>query len=153
MNEVKLQLIFSVFVAVLLTILPLPLWAAPYRPQWVVMVVLFWTVYYPNSIGAWALFLVGLILDGLQVSLLGEHGFALVSTFVLMQLFVKRFKFYSIVLQALIVATMVLVYQFILLGTEISIGNYQASPLFLASALSSMICWPWLTLLYRVDKF
>ena len=71
-------LIGSTFiVAMMLLVLPLPDWVIWYRPAWVLMVLLFWLVIMPERIGIGAAWMVGLLLDLLTGTVLGQHAIVL----------------------------------------------------------------------------
>lgn len=64
---------FSIFVALLLNFLPFG--NAPWVPDWLLICLVFWTIYQPRRVGVvWAFFL-GLIMDIHSASLLGQHAF------------------------------------------------------------------------------
>jgi rod shape-determining protein MreD len=60
--------------ALLLTILPLPEWARPFRPQWVALVLIYWCIALPHRIGVGSAFISGIALDVLTGTLLGFHS-------------------------------------------------------------------------------
>ena len=64
-------IIISIVLALMLAIAPVPAWADAFRPDWVTMTLIYWTMNLPRSYGvgwAWA---IGLILDVAQGTLLG----------------------------------------------------------------------------------
>lgn len=68
---------FSILIAFILTIVPLPDWLVWYRPAWVLMVLVFWVLAEPYRFGIFAAFIVGLLLDLLTGTYLGMHAFTL----------------------------------------------------------------------------
>ncbi|MCW5587418.1 MAG: rod shape-determining protein MreD, partial [Chromatiales bacterium] len=44
----RLVIIVTLCIAMLLTILPMPDWARPFRPQWVTLVMLYWAIALPH---------------------------------------------------------------------------------------------------------
>ena len=69
----------SFLVALILTILPLPAWAGPYRPEWTLLVLIYWCMAIPQRVCIGVGWVVGILLDALRESLLGQNalGFAL----------------------------------------------------------------------------
>ncbi|MEY4762914.1 MAG: hypothetical protein RLZZ200_2770 [Pseudomonadota bacterium] len=67
----------TVFVALLLMLVPLPRFLSVLRPPLVALVILYWSTMSPRSGGILVGFLSGLLIDLLQGSLLGEHALAL----------------------------------------------------------------------------
>ena len=53
----------AVAVALMLTLVPLPLWAEVLRPEWVTLVLIYWCIALPQRIGVFTGWLAGLMLD------------------------------------------------------------------------------------------
>ena len=69
---------FSLVIAFLLSVLP---WSGTWllaRPDFVILVLLFWTLHEPRSIGQGVAFALGLLMDVTDSMLLGQHAFAYV---------------------------------------------------------------------------
>ena len=64
--------------ALALTALPLPSVVAPYRPEWVPLILIFWSLLAPERFSLLTAFWMGLLLDTLSGALLGQHALALV---------------------------------------------------------------------------
>jgi len=142
----------SLFIALMLSILPLPLWISHYRPPLLVLVVLFWIFHAPNLVNIFLLIGLGLIVDVLQVSMMGEHGVALILVYAFSLLFVRRFCFFSLGQQMLLVGFLCYFYQFVISVLEVLRGNpVLIMPLFIAP-LICMLFWPWLVHLRFVNE-
>jgi rod shape-determining protein MreD len=63
--------------AALLTAVPLPAVLEPFRPPWVTMAIIYWAMMWPRVCGIVTAWVIGLVLDVLQGSLLGQHALAL----------------------------------------------------------------------------
>jgi rod shape-determining protein MreD len=63
--------------ALLLMILPLPEWARPFRPQWVTLTLIYWALAAPQRVGVGVGFVLGITLDVLTGTLLGQHALGL----------------------------------------------------------------------------
>ncbi|MCL5668799.1 MAG: rod shape-determining protein MreD [Gammaproteobacteria bacterium] len=74
-------IIASLTAALLLALLPLPGALAAARPAWMAMTLIYWCLALPGRIGVGGAWLVGLILDATQGTLLGQHAlsFALIA--------------------------------------------------------------------------
>ena len=64
-------------IALMLGILPLPHWLSILRPQFLVLVVLYWSTMTPRAGGILLAFLAGICLDVFKGSQLGQHALAL----------------------------------------------------------------------------
>jgi rod shape-determining protein MreD len=73
----RLMVVSSSLVGLVLSLLPLPHWAAVLRPAFLVLVVLYWSTMMPRAGGMTLGFGSGLALDAFQGSVLGEHALAL----------------------------------------------------------------------------
>ena len=95
-------------VALLLTALPVPQWAEPWRPPWVLLVLLYWYLALPGSVGLGVAWLAGLLVDVLHGALLGQHAVAFTLVGYLAVLLHLRIRPFPLGQQALMVAALVL---------------------------------------------
>ena len=58
-----MKIVLSFVAAFLLVLLPLPGWATMYRPDWVVLVLIYWCLVEPERVGPVAGWVVGLAVD------------------------------------------------------------------------------------------
>ena len=70
-------ILITFLVAMLLMILPLPEWARPFRPQWVTLTLVYWCIALPHRFGVGTGFSLGIVLDVLTGTLLGQHALGL----------------------------------------------------------------------------
>ena len=82
----------SIIAALTLSVIPLPESIAAFRPAWVALVVLYWCLVEPRRYVLLSAFLVGLVLDVLAGSLLGQHSLALLIIVFLSQRFHLRIR-------------------------------------------------------------
>lgn len=91
----------SVFVALLLGLLPLPAMLQPLRPYWLALVLAYWLLEDHERIGLGLAFFIGVLADLAFGSLLGEQALRLtVMTFIL-QRFRPQLRFFPTAQQAL----------------------------------------------------
>ena len=65
----------SFLAAFMLTAMPLPDWALPWRPAWIAMVLVYWCMALPERVGVITGWVIGLILDVMHGSILGQARF------------------------------------------------------------------------------
>ena len=147
MMSLNVRFLMALFLALTLTILPLPAELTDYRPFWVLMFVLYIQFFLPNYFGVIWVFFVGLTLDILLSSILGEHAFALLLTALLATSKARRFTFFSIIQQIILIAFFCLVYQAIIFLIDVSLGYINNRMLPFEGVLVSILCWPWIKLL------
>ena len=66
----------SFVLALILGLLPMPAWFENARPEWVALVLIFWVIAMPQRINVGIAWMLGLLLDGFNDTLLGEHPFS-----------------------------------------------------------------------------
>lgn len=140
----------SFFIAYLLAIVPFPEWAMNYRPEWVPMVLIYWVMALPYRIGIGSAWVVGLLMDILEGSILGLNAMALVIiAYVTLSLHL-RLRMFSSLQQAGLVLALVGLNLMLCNWLQIISGQTVASNLmFLMAALTSAVIWPSLFQLLR----
>jgi rod shape-determining protein MreD len=145
----KLVIYLSLLVALVLMILPLPDWAQIYRPNWMALVLIYWSMALPKRVGLWFAFFSGIILDTSLGTLLGQHTLALVVIVSLNLNFYQRIRVLALIQQAIYVFVLLLVNQVIVAWVEGILG--RATPLlaFFSGPFIGMLIWPWLFVVLR----
>lgn len=142
------RLIFGLFTALLLTILPLPEILSAARPAWVLLLVLYVQCYLPTYFRITWVFLIGLFLDVLCSNVMGEHAFALLLTTWLLTGRTRRFGFFSTIQQMSIIVVLCLFYQLVLYVIDAFLGYTNNILSLISVAFTSTLFWPWLRVLY-----
>lgn len=145
----RLAIILSLLTAIILTFLPMPEWAVWYRPAWVLLVLIYWSMMTPYRVSVGIAWLCGMVLDLLNGTMLGEHAFALTIVIYFVSRLHIRLRMAPMLQQGLSVFFLVLLYQFILYCMQGFIGELPGSQAYWCSSLVSMFLWPWLFLLLR----
>ena len=131
-------------VAFILTLLPMPDWTIWLRPSWVLMVLIYWMMIFPHRINLGVAWIMGIFLDVLNGTLLGEHALAMtIATYVVARMH-SRMRMFSLLQQSLCVMLIVFIYQFVLYCVQGFLGQTPHSWLFWSSPITSMLLWPWL---------
>ena len=136
-------IVTTFIVAFILTLLPMPDWTIWLRPAWVLMALIYWTTAMPYRVNVGTAWFVGLCLDVLNGTLLGEHALALTIVVYFAVRLSSRFRMFPLMQQGLCVFLFVLLYQFILYCIQGFVGELPKSWLYWTSALTSMLLWPW----------
>jgi rod shape-determining protein MreD len=145
----NLVIYLSLLVALVLMILPLPDWAQIYRPNWMALVMIYWSMALPKRVGLWFAFFSGIILDTSLGTLLGQHTLALVVIVSLNLNFYQRIRVLALAQQAIYVFVLLLVNQVIIAWVEGILG--RATPLlaFFSGPFIGMLIWPWVFVVLR----
>lgn len=132
----------SALVALTLAILPLPNALAPFRPDFLVLVVLYWSIESPRAGGLTLAFFAGLALDVIQGVVLGQHALALTLMAAWATNLRLRIRVFSPVSQSLTIFAFLTGYQFILFWIDGATGNPVTSfGRWLAPVIGGLI-WP-----------
>lgn len=127
-----------------LSIIPLPAYLSAMRPAWVLLLVLYLQAYFPSYFHVLGVMLLGFCLDALLSTPMGEHAFALIITTWLMVGRTRRFPFFSIMEQMLLIGLAACGYQLILYIVDASFGHNSSLYQVFGVTLTSMLCWPWI---------
>jgi rod shape-determining protein MreD len=142
-------IVASFIAAFMLTAMPLPDWAISWRPAWVAMVLLYWCMALPDRVGIGIAWMLGLLLDVQQGTVLGQNalGLALLAWVTLKSY--QRVRVFPLPQQALVVCGYLLFLQFINLWIRGMMGVPPEHWTFWMSAFTSMLLWPWLFIILR----
>ena len=113
----------SLVVALILMILPLPDWAQMYRPNWIALVLIYWSMALPNRVGLWFAFFCGIILDTSLGTLLGQHALGLVVVVFFNLNFYQRIRVLALAQQAIYVFALLLINQVVVAWVEGILGR------------------------------
>jgi rod shape-determining protein MreD len=146
-QEPTLILAGSLVAAVLLTLVPLPSALDLFRPYWVGLVMVYWSLETVDTINLGTAFAMGLLLDILGASLMGMHALSLVIMVYLVQRFRARLRFFPPWQQALAVLGLLVNDRIILLWITSLLGEPIPTWRFWLPPLAGLFIWPWLFLL------
>lgn len=142
-------IILTFLAAMGLTIIPLPDWAAPFRPAFVLMVLIYWCLALPTLINIGAGWLLGLMMDVLVGTLLGQHAMAYaVVAFISVKLH-QQIRVYPLWQQALSIFTLVALAQLLIVWVLGIIGQSPNNWLYWMQSFSSALLWPWIFIILR----
>jgi rod shape-determining protein MreD len=137
-----LRVLFTSALALLLTIVPLPQWLGYARPDWVLLLLIYWSLNTPMLVGLTYAWICGLILDALIGTLLGQHALALVITAATTQHFQLRIRVFPVLHQAIMVLLLIVLYHFVLFWIDGIVGSAVTSWLRWLPAITGALLWP-----------
>ena len=145
----RLIVLLTFLLALMASIMPLPLTIDAFRPDWVLVVLLYWCLAIPtrvNVISAWVL---GFILDVLLGSTLGIHAGAMAIVTYLVSGNYQKIRNFSVWQQALIVGMFSALYQLIVFWLQRILTDIIFLPSYLYPVITTIVLWPWVFLLLR----
>ncbi|MCU7915198.1 MAG: rod shape-determining protein MreD [Candidatus Thiodiazotropha sp. (ex Gloverina cf. vestifex)] len=132
-----------------LTLIPLPEWAQTFRPQWVALILIYWCMALPERVGVGVGFIVGLLLDVLTGTLLGQHALGLsVVAFVTIKLHL-RVRVMPLRQQVFTIFIILLVERLLALWSTGAAGYPTPSLWYWVTPVIGMLLWPWIYILLR----
>tara|TARA_R110002072_G_scaffold2252_4_gene18639 strand:- start:7016 stop:7516 length:501 start_codon:yes stop_codon:yes gene_type:complete len=146
-------IVVSFFVAMILAVMTLPgllPWEFGFlRPDWVLLVLIYWVIALPQRVGILTGWLLGLMVDVLLGTLLGQHAFVfMVVAYVSSNLY-QRLRMFAVWQQSLVVFALVGIAQLMNFWIENLVGPKDWSLWMLLPAVMSALVWPWMFLLLR----
>jgi len=144
-----LVIFLCLIVGLILMILPLPETVQIYRPHWVALILIYWSLALPERVGLWIAFISGIVVDTSQGTLLGQHTLALVIIISINLNFYQRIRVMSLAQQALYVFSLLVIGQTVIIWVEGIMG--QPTPLlaFFGAPFIGMLIWPWVFVILR----
>ena len=143
----------TVVVAMILSVVSLPetvpVQVGYLRPEWVVLVLLYWVIALPHRVGIIFAWCVGLLADVLWGDLLGQHAMAFMIVAYIGQNLYQRLRMFTVWQQSLIIFAIVGLNQLINFWIESIAGPAVWSMWYLLPAVVSALLWPWVFLILR----
>jgi rod shape-determining protein MreD len=138
----KLPFVVTMVVALMLTMVPLPDSVAAFRPDWIALIMIFWAMSVPRSYSIGAAWVVGIIVDVTQGTLLGQYALALCAiTYITVKSHLLMRVFPLLQLTATIFALLAL-YQFLLFWINGVAGVSAPAVTYWGPVLTGSLIWP-----------
>jgi rod shape-determining protein MreD len=139
----------SLLIALFLSILPMPAWMDEFRPPWMVLTLIFWSLTLPERLGVFSAFAAGLTLDVTTGALLGHHalGFSVVA-YLAVELH-QRVRTFPLWQQTLFVWLLLLVERLLYLWVLGATGQPTPSLVYWVPTFLGAVLWPWLFVVLR----
>lgn len=135
--------------AIILSIMPVPAWAEPFRPDWVALVLIYWCMTAPDRVGVASGWLVGLIMDVLYGSLLGQQALAKTLLAFLVLKIHLQLRMFPRWQQGVTVFVLIGLNQLLVVWIKGAIGQAPNSWAYWVQTVVSALIWPWLFILLR----
>jgi rod shape-determining protein MreD len=132
---------FSLLIAFMLAVLP---WTGTWllaRPDFVVLVLLFWALHEPRSVGQGMAFALGLLMDVSDSMLLGQHAFAYVIAIFGAQVLRVRILTFGLGEQTLHVLGIMVVTSAVMLFLNLMLGADFPGPAYFISPVVTALLW------------
>ncbi|MDO8930771.1 MAG: rod shape-determining protein MreD [Rhodocyclaceae bacterium] len=131
----------------------IPFGRFPVVPDWVALVLAFWCVHQPLRIGMGSAFLLGLIMDVIDGSVMGQHALAYVPLAFAAGGLSRRILWFPLSLQSLHVLPMLLGTQLIMVVARLAGGGEFPGLLYFISSFVAAALWHPLTYLLLLPQY
>lgn len=144
-------IVVTLFLALLLNLVPLG--RLPGIPDWVALVLAFWCVHQPLKVGMAAGFVLGLVMDVVDASVMGQHALAYVLLAFAAAGLSRRVLWFPLAQQALHVLPLFLGMQLAMLAARLLGGAEFPGILWFVSSFSAALLWHPVTYLLLIPQF
>ncbi len=135
--------VLSLVFAGVLAIVPIPAWLGLWRPDWIALTLIYWVIALPHRIGLVTAWLVGLLVDVLEGTLLGLHAAVLTMTAYIAITLYQRLRMFTPLQQSLTILMLIGTGQLLIFWVQAATGQNTAENLtFVISSVTSALIWP-----------
>ncbi len=145
-------IVFTLAAALLLNLLPWEGWGLWVRPDFVVLVLLYWCIDQPRKIGFGIAWMLGLVMDVSDGSLLGQHALAYTLVAYAGIVLHRRVQRFSITPQALHVVPLLLLNDVIVLLVRLATGSDFPGYWYFFGSVVGGLLWPALSYLLKLPQ-
>lgn len=143
--------VFSLLCALMLNFLPTSAWH--WMPDWVALVLLFWSIREPRHVGMGSAFLLGLAMDVADASLMGQHALAYVLASYIASSLSRRIMWFPLGQQALHVLPLLLLVQVVQFGVRAMPGVDLPGLSYFIGAFVGTVLWLPLTFVLLLPQY
>jgi len=142
-------ILLTLLVALMASIMPLPLNVDAFRPDWVLIVLLYWCMALPRRVNIITAWVMGFLLDVLLGSALGVHAAAMaIAVYIVAENF-QKIRNFSIWQQALITGVLAALYHLVVFWLQRFLIDITFLSSYLYPVITTIILWPWVFYLLR----
>ena len=131
----------SLFIAFILNILPWPVNLLWLRPDFLLLITLYWVIYQPNYVGIGSAWWLGLLVDLTDGSRLGQHALAYAVTVFTLLLIQRRMYNFPPWQQAIPILILLLIEQLMCTLIATFVGDTRFALLYFTAILTGTLCW------------
>lgn len=145
-------IVFTLFLALLINLLPWAGWGLLVRPDFVALVLLYWCIDQPRKVGFGIAWMLGLLMDVSDGSLFGQHALAYTIVAYAGIALHRRVQRFSITPQALQVIPLLLLNDIIILLIRLVAGSDFPGYWYFFGSIVGGLLWPALSYLLKLPQ-
>lgn len=143
---------FSILAGLTLNLLPLSDLIILIRPDFLLLVLLYWIIYHPMRVSIGTAWLMGLVVDVAYGNLLGQYALAYALTAFVCLALRRRVLMFPLWQQALHILPLLMLMQTIVLLIKLSGGASWPGPAPYLSSIFGAVLWLWLPPLLQIPQ-
>ena len=149
LNNNGVVILLTLLIALIASITPMPLTVDIFRPDWLLIVLVYWCLALPTKINVITAWIMGLILDILLGSVLGVHASAMALSIYIVVVNFQKIRNFSVWQQALIVGVLAAQYHLVVFWLQRFLSDAVFLPNYLYPVVTTVVLWPWIFFLLR----
>jgi rod shape-determining protein MreD len=139
----------TLVLGIMLTIMPMPLALEAFRPDWALIILIYWSLALPLRVNVGKAWLVGFILDVLLGTIVGVNAGIYALTIYISAVNYQKIRNFSVWQQALVVGILVALNHLLLFWLQHFLKAATFNSSYLYPALTATFIWPWAFMLLR----
>lgn len=144
-------ILLSLLAALLVNFLPTSAW--PWMPDWIALVIVFWSIREPRRVGMGSGFILGLAMDVADSSLMGQHALAYVLAAYAAAWLSRRILWFPLGQQALHVLPLLLMVQFVQFAVRLMPGVDFPGLIYFVGPFVGALLWVPLTFVLLLPQY
>jgi rod shape-determining protein MreD len=146
-REPRWAVFFTVLLALVLQVVPLPDWLSAVRPSFIGLVVIYWSIFAPHAGGIFAPWLAGLALDVFKGDVLAQNALAMALVAYIAMSLHQRLRNQTLVQQSLFVFAVLTLNEFVVWGIEGWTNHAVSSAWRWIQPMIGAMLWPFVAML------
>ncbi len=146
-REPRWAVTFTVLIALILQVLPLPVWLESVRPSFIGLVIIYWSIYAPHAGGIFAPWMAGLAYDVFKGEVLAQNALAIAFIAYITMSLHQRLRNQTLVQQSLFVFVMLCINELVAWAIEGWSGHSASAPWRWLQPMIGAMLWPFVALL------
>ncbi len=145
----RIPVIVTIIVSLMLMVVPLPDSVEPFRPDWVALTLIYWAMMMPRTWSVGNAWLVGIVLDVAQGTILGQHALAMCFIVFVTVRFHLLMRVFPMQQLAATVFAILALYQFVLFWINGVAGVDVEAVSYWGPVITGTLFWPVVAMLLR----
>ncbi|GGP61400.1 MULTISPECIES: rod shape-determining protein MreD [Shewanella] len=146
----RLVVWLTLFIGMMFQIMPLPTMVEAWRPDWLLMVLVYWAMALPHRYSILTAWILGVLLDVLLGATLGIRSLALSLVIYIVVLLCQRLRNYPRWQQSLVIAGLICIYHALIFWVQfVVVGAAPFDFSMFLPAISSLFIWWWVFWILR----